>query len=356
MPTFSERSFDKLRGMEPVSPHLRSDPLDAVWFGRRIEDLLTSVTAIFAALRQQMGMRPQALEIVIAEDVAAAVQALAGNVIGVEASEDFVTERVGGIVVGKTMFRDAAHEDAVVVLDSTVFRSDAAVARVGEIQITAHELAHSLIGQLRAAGRRPMEPTSLPWEVSRWLARYAIEEFLADSVAEVVLGLTGTAALDDGSTRPLTSSDFGECAETFLSAVEETFATVVSTIHDYRLGRIDLEAMWLMVQPKTSEMMISLAHAQAERDHLSDGGRDCVTSGLAAPLDHAWRAVCDCLEIPLSDGPEHFARAEQEAIDRAGSVIVELWRHLGLTFRPEGESFYISVAPPENAWPMKRPE
>lgn len=160
-------------------------------------------------------MPPQALEIVIAEDVAAAVQSMADEVVGVESLHDFSLERVGGIVAGKTMFRDAGHEDAVVVLDAAVFRSDSAPSRVGEIQIAAHELAHALIGQLRAAGGEPMEPTFLPWEVSRWLARYVIEEHLADVVAEVGLGLCGTVALDDGSTRQLSSVDFGECADSF---------------------------------------------------------------------------------------------------------------------------------------------
>lgn len=309
----------------------------------------------FATLRQQTGMRPQALEIVIAEDVAAVVQSMAGEVVGVEALQDFSLERIGGIVTGKTMFRDAAHEDAIVVLDAAVFRSDAAISRVGEIQITAHEFAHALIGQLRAAGGEPMEPTFLPWEVSRWLARYAIEEHLADSVAEVVLGLSGTVTLDDGSTRPLAAIDFGECGESFLSAVEETFATVMSTIHAYRLGRVDLEAMWLTVQTRTSEMLISLAHAQAERDHLTDVQREYVTDRLAAPLDRAWRAICDCLDIPLFDGPEDFVRVEQEAIDHAGTAIVEFWRRLGLTFRPEGAGFYISVASPGEAWPADLP-
>jgi hypothetical protein len=300
-------------------------------------------------------MRPQAVDIVIAEDVAAAVRSMDSEVVSVEALKDFSLERVGGVVAGKTMFRDAAHEVAVVVLDAALFRSDAAAARIGEIQVTAHELAHALIGQLRAAQGQPMERTFLPWEVSRWLARYAIEEHVADSVAEVVLGLSGTLKLDGGSERPLTTTDFGESAEAFLAAVDEAFANVVSTIHEYRLGRVDLEGMWLTVQTRTSEMLISLAHAQAERDDRTETHRDYVTEGLAAPLDRVWRAICECLDIPLFDGPEEFVRREQEAIDRGGSAIIEFWRHLGLTFRPQGDGFYISVASPDEAWSAQLP-
>jgi hypothetical protein len=149
----------------------------------RIRDLLAGLGRMFDSIRQEIGLTPQAVEIVIAEDVAAALRSMDGEVVGVESMEDFDLERLGGNVVGKTLFRDEAHEEAVVVLDAAVFCSEVAAARVGEILLTAHELAHALIGQLRAKGGEPMRPTYLPWEVSRWFALFAIEEHRADALA-----------------------------------------------------------------------------------------------------------------------------------------------------------------------------
>jgi len=341
-----EHAFGRLCNVTASAPLLRSVPPDAEWFGERITELLAGLTTAFASTGELAGLSPQSVEIVVAEDVAAAVKSLATEVIGVESLQDFSLERVGGTVTGKTMFRDVAHEFPVVVLDAAVFRDESAICRVGEIQITAHELAHAFIGQLRAAGGEPMDPTSLPWEVSRWIARYVIEEYIADSIAESVLGRCGTVTQADGTTRPLACVDFAECAPYFVSAAQETLDNIAETIHDYRLGLIDLETMWLAVQPRTSQMLIALAHAQAEHDHVSGHPGPYATDGAAAPLDRAWRDVCACFSVPLFEGAERFVQAEQAALDRAGKAVLGLWRELGLTFRPEGAAFYISVAPP----------
>ena len=55
---------------------------------------------------------------------------------------------------------------------------------------------------------------------------------------------------------------------------------MTSTIHDYRVGHVDLESMWLTVQASTSAMLISLAHAQAERDAV-----DGVADVIQVPID-----------------------------------------------------------------------
>src|SRR5713101_1961256 len=92
--------------------------------------------------------------------------------------------------------------------------------------------------------------------------------------------------------------------------------------------------MWLTAQTRTSGILISLAHAQAERDDRTQTERHYVTDGMAPPLDRVWRTIRESLCIPLFEGPEEFVRREQEAIDHGGTAITEFWRHLGLTFSP----------------------
>ena len=188
---------------------IRSEPPEAPWLDERLKGLLTGLVGAFEQLRRCCGtLGPARIEIILAEDVAVAVRALDSLVMGVEDLADYAVERIGGNVAGKTMFRDEEHADAVIVLGAAVFRLMDPVAQVGQIMIASHELAHALIGQVRATGGKPMSPSFLPWETSRWLARYAFEEYLADALAESVVRVSGTATDPDGSTRPLSSTDF----------------------------------------------------------------------------------------------------------------------------------------------------
>lgn len=340
---------------ESDGPKLRSEPSDAPWFDGRVQALLCSLTSAFDALRTEYGELPrQTTEIVLTTDLATTVRQLDSRVVGVEEISDFSVHRIGGQVAGKTMFRDTAHENVIIVLDAELFRSDDPSARVGEIMVVAHELAHALIGQVRAAGGPPMPACFKPWETSRWLARYAMEEYLADVLAEIVLGSSGTATEPDGTTRPLTSTDYRSCRSHFISAAQSSFHATLLAIHEYRTGDRDLESMWLEVQSATSQILIALAHAQAEADGSGDERAPATepAADSVAPLHVLWSKVHGVLgTTPILAEPAQFARAEQRVLDDAGGMIVDYWRDLGLEFTPMDEGFHIAVAHPMEVWP-----
>lgn len=330
---------------------LRTDPPGVTWLDAEHAGLLRRLVVVFDALRTRCGLGPCTIEIVLSDDLGSAVRGLQGQLVGVEALDDYSVERIGGVVAGKTMYRDAAHEDCIVVLDAGLFRSAFPAARATAAQVSAHEFAHGLVGQLRAAGGPPMPSTCLPWETCRWLARYGFEEYLADTIAEVFLGTYGTVTLPDGSSRPLTGSDSTSCREEFVVAAAQTLDAIATTIHDYRIGRIDLERMWSGVQADTSSLLVALAHAQSEHDHAIDDGHS-VAASSGAPMASMWEAVRQSFCLDIFDGAEQFVVSEQEAIRRGGEAIVEFWRAVGLTFTPHGDAFFISVAAPEDAWPL----
>ena len=114
--------------------------------------------------------------------------------------------------------------------------------------------------------------------------------------------------------------------------------------------------MWLAVQSRMSEILITLAHAQAEADQATEL-LEPVTASIAEnalPLHRLWEAMHELAasQSVLAE-PADFVLREQEALDLAGAAIVRCWADLGLVFTPNGDGFRIAVAHPMNAWPPK---
>src|SRR4051794_23127942 len=142
-------------------------------------------------------VEPGVREIILAEDVSATVRSLHDRVDTARGLDDYDTERFGGVVVGKTLFHGADYSTAIIVMDASILRSGDDVSRTGEIYVLCHELAHAMIGQIRRANGNPVMAASfLPWEVSRWYSRYALEEYRADRIAQTILALMGTVTVD----------------------------------------------------------------------------------------------------------------------------------------------------------------
>lgn len=321
----------------------------------RVESSLSMLAAAFDGLRELYDL-PQAelLEFVIAKHLSEAVRDEAGRTVGVEDLSRYELERLGGVVVGKTMFRDDAHRHIVIVLDAAIFETIEPSARALELYLVSHELAHGLIGQLRSAGRPAMAPTNLPWKASHWLARYALEEYLADSLAEIVLRQLGHVTDAAGEAHPLSIRVVFPRSPAFVDAALVQLTQTGDRIHQYRLDG-QLESMWGDVQAATSRILITLAHAQAEVDEPTGRPAAPVTSVRVrefGPLHDCWDAMHQLFaSFPLLCTRKRFAELEPQVLEEAGSLVLQLWRELGLTFRPEADSFHIAVAAPHRAWP-----
>jgi hypothetical protein len=193
----------------------------------------------------------------------------------------------------------------------------------------------------------------LPWEMSKWFVRFALEEYLADKLGNLVLGasMTMTAA---GGTRPVRYSDLGG---DYLGPAEAAFNAIPGTIHRYRVGQIDLDTMLRDTFDATQGILISLAHAQAMADSgdpdtpVDSGNPGVPANPLAArlpdPLRLAWKHIVQAFDQgQLLSGAARFAAAEQAVLEAASLALVRMWQELGLTFRPEGDGYYATVAGP----------
>lgn len=333
---------------------VRSDPPNAVWLDDRMVNLATLLGGVLSQLRaESTDVGPGTREIVLAEDLTTAIRRLHGQVQGVEGLQEFDTSRLGGVVIGKTMFRNDDYSDAVIVMDAALFRSHDDIARIGEVFILGHELAHALIGQVRRANGNPrMEPSFLPWETSRWLTRYALEEYKADRLAQIMLSVMGTVTVD-GETRPFRSTDFKLGRDEWVEAATSSVTTIAETIHAYRLGQIDLIALWQTVEPLASSLLITLAHAQAEADELDDEA-SIVTEPVATavpPLHRLWSSFTELGRgWKILQDSASFHLEEVAVLDKGREALLTFWKEMGLTFRPHGDGHYITVAQPHRAW------
>jgi hypothetical protein len=333
---------------------VRTDPKDAPWLESRVKDLVQLLAGTLSHLRVDCtDIGPGTREVIFTEDLAATVRSLGSQIVDYEDLQGFDVSRLGGVVVGKTMFRNEDFSDAVLVMDSAVFRGLDDINRIGEIFLLSHELAHALIGQLRRASGNPrMEASWLPWEAGRWLSRYALEEYQADRIAQVVLGAIGTVTVD-AETRPFRSTDFKTGRDQWVRAAAASTAAIANLIHAYRLEEIDLTAMWARVQALATDILITLAHAQAEADE-SDGNAPIVTEVVATEIPPAHRLWSSFTEIARGWQVLQHAAAfhveEEWVLDRGRDALLEFWKDMGLTFRPEGDSFFLTVAAPQLAW------
>lgn len=334
---------------------LRSAPPDAPWLDGRISDLVSTVVQFVSLARSELtDIGPGVREIVLAEDFTAAVRALEGGVHIDGTLHDFGPKRLGGLVVGKTLFRNEDHSHAVITMDAGLFQPDDNLAVVGQIFLLGHELAHALFGQLRRANGYRMAPAFLPWETSRWFTRYALEEYKADMIAQIMLRQFGSVSTTGGGTRELRSTDYREGRDEWVQAAAVTTVAIAEAIHDYRIGQMELGAMWeSAVQPMTSDMLIALAHAQAEADEIADCD-EIVTEPVAAtvpPLHRLWRTFTEIARgFRILRPADDFHIEEQAALDAGRDALIAFWNEMGLTFSPHGETFCISVAAPHLGW------
>ena len=331
------------------------DPPDGAWMESHTLKMLHWLGAVVDGFRERSELPRAAVELIVSDDAAAAIRTLHGSVVGVEDLGNFTMERVGGVVAAKTMFRNDDHSEAVVILDSTIFKSPAADAWVTQAHVVAHELAHTYIGQLRSAGGAHLAPSYLPSEVAQWLVRFALEEYLADRLAALTLSSLGSVTLPDGTSRPVRSADVGPVAGEFLSAAGQALCEVADLISRYRNTGHDLAGMWRSTYTATEQILIALAHAESEREESVENPSSLLADlDDVTPLRTAWAELYEIfIRVPLLCPPAEFGAAEAASLAAGARVVLQLWEELGLTFSDADEGFRIHVAHPSSSWPYR---
>ncbi len=313
---------------------------------------LETLAMAFDGVRSDQGVAPlTSLEIVVSDDLAGAVREFDSAVIGDESKENFHTDRVGGVVVGKTMYRDEEHRQPVLVMSRGSIDVSTPINHAHTTFLVAHELAHTLIGQMRHEAGVRTPPAEVPWETCKWLARYAFEEYRADSIADVILGATASVTEEDGGSRPMTVRDAHFGANEFGELAATALRRIVGRIHEYRVSGKELSEMWLDVQTTTGEILIALAHGQAAHDGPRNAADPITSESDFGPMHSCWKTLHELFHSePIVPAVDEFADQERALVEAAGTAILEFWKGIGLTFRDDSDPFYIEVAPPALCW------
>jgi len=240
------------------------------------------------------------------------------------------------------------------VLPAALVVPDQGVEAALAVFIIGHEFAHGVVGQLRAASGDQLKPAWLPRPIAQWLARHALDEYLADRLAEVSLSVTVSAIDHAGVPMQVSSGLLGGHAGDSAAAAEDGLHAIAKRIHQYRLDG-ELTPMWTEVVELTSQVFITLAHAQAELDEMSASGPASAYEPAPThppnPLHDAWSEFVAALEaFPFLPTRDEYRHHEAAFLDHGAPAVIDFWAALGLTFETEGEGFHISVAPPESAW------
>lgn len=308
----------------------------------RIIEVVQRTLQFFSVVRTEFcpGLSSGSAELTITSNLVESVRSQAGNVVGFEDLAVFGLDRVGGKVVGKTLFRDSDRRESVILLDASLFRGAEEPLPDLQMSCLAHEAAHALIGQLRAAGGGPPAFNERATEVCWHIACFAFEEYQADRLASLAV-----TTLDHDGASPGAAAIVGNSE---MTAIAEAFETMVDKVDVYRVGGCSLEQMWTLVQSHTSQVLNALSHAQANRDAAEE------LSSVAAELDpgHLLRIMWDPLvpkirSLPGLGSPPEFVAAEREVLGSASSALLAMWEGLGLTFEQTNDEMWINVAPPE---------
>ena len=309
---------------------------------------------VFEGLRGAVGLDPLVrLDVVITSDFQTAVRDHADTVVGIQSLDDFHTGRMGGIVRGKALPRDKEGRLPLVILDAWVAHASTPEALTQSIFLVAHEFAHVLIGQTRVKSGTTLDPTGLPWGVAKWLIRFAMEEYLADVIANEVLRQHGNATTDDGQVFLLSSRVVAPYSEIFIDSATAGLKGLINIIHDYRLGRWTIDEMWVSVHTATKEILITLAHGQSELDAIASADNIALVTNTAAfgPLHVCWVELQKLFRgTPPLIGPEQFGKVENYILNAGSDLILAFWNGLGLSFTPVEDTFHMAVAHPSRAW------
>ncbi|MDE2812001.1 MAG: hypothetical protein OXM01_03200 [Gemmatimonadota bacterium] len=193
----------------------------------------------------------------------------------------------------------------------------------------------------------------MPRVAAQWITRYALDEYLADVVADRVLRQFGTVTTSEGETLPLTSRILAPYSEVFIDAASSGLDGLDDTIHSYRLGHLDIDGLWASVQATTSDILITLAHAQAELDPIaSDGDAHPVTdTARFGPLHTCWAKLHRLFRSISPLAAADFGETEKQILSSGSVSIVEFWNQIGLTFTPFADTFHIAVGNAHRTWP-----
>ena len=313
-----------------------------------VASALSDAAAILLAAK---GLPIPSVRLVFAEDVWAAPVAEQAR-LGLPPDRRGGPERLGGFVVaGKTIESlDGSHFSIILPAWAAAASSDDGVSVLYAASIVGHELGHVLLDVRRRAalGSAP-ENVGLPWEIAPTIALLASAEYRADRFGLMLCASAVKPSASDQSPMDIALLHAPQFVDQLEAALDEVLPGLNKVVWRYRTHQVALGDMWSHVAKTSEEIAIVLAHVEAHT--VGTGGTmRSIDHPAARLLEPLWRPLFDYLGsvgLPLGDDDGDWY-ADREEIQRIGlEGLTEVWRRLGLTSRPDGDSFVLSVDGPQ---------
>jgi hypothetical protein len=312
---------------------------------QEVTDLFQALTRVAEALE----VPDFALTVVLSGDLATSVAR--------RGEPDFHTERVGGLVAGKTLSMSTDSFETTIVLDTSAWINSEPDAGISPlfIALAAHEYGHAMIYRMRAVagtGDTPMSRARTPAELGAHLAVGAADEYRCDMFANLMLGAFARYTVEDEDPQPMTLGLAG-CGG-YLPELQEAHDRMVypgwaDLVARYRAGEVSLVDLYNQLRSEIESVIVLLARADAEATiaglpTVVDGGDHY--SGVGLYLKPAWQPIRRVLDTtPTLLSYSEFAEVDR-ALLAAGSGIADIWEALGLRGEIVDGDMYLRVAAP----------
>jgi hypothetical protein len=320
------------------------------------------IEKLVALVAEQMGVPWCDIGFVLAQDYARKVAEIQ-RAIGSPFAENMSTERVGGVARAKAIDLDEAGAAWSLVFDPYYLTSenDDPVTTVGDrylfILCLCHEVAHVLIGRTRGACGFTKEierPAATAYGKARNIAMLAVEEYRADTLASILLGMVVPEAAEGECDQPrrITSYDlYGDThqADLVTALTGARTASMRQAVESFRkdVGFLDdaVKEVWAL----TNAILNLLGRAQAV---AGAGGKSGLLEESLADLNdvadsfwRAWHAISQ--PVRLSGALFHLDEAlaaERDLAEVGAGAVLQLWEDLGLAFSDTESGIWVVPA------------
>lgn len=313
---------------------------------------------IFTKMAVEIGM-PKLVEIILAEDFDKTVL---GKMRKTECEGRFTSERPFGHVAAKNLSQDDSHNHIVIVFNASDWSKEMSSTGDGkllQLALIAHELAHPYLMRMRSASgaaKGTIYPSITPTETARSLTRIIIDEYYADSFADLIVNHFCTKTINGKSSPAHVWDVFGptylKSLKRHISSAGEEFPGLVNS---YRTWQIPLEEMWGKVQSATEHLFVMYIHARALADAT---GEDIpiFDSPEIKKLPFMQKYVKKSTTSFLNRFRKHrpllsvnsWREMEEDVVPAGELAFKEIWRRLGLEFKETApqQPFRITVTKP----------
>lgn len=327
-----------------------------------IEAVAAGFSDAFDGVALSLGIEIGSTRLILATDFEAEVNATNQEIAHQNSQHrppHFSTERLGGIVAGKTLAHDLSYRDASILVASTLIKWEERTAFAMGVGLLAHELAHVLVGRARWASGALVGvefPSITGAECARSIARVASEEYRVTLLANIALGNVVSIQIDNAATRPVTVHDvMGDGYTDQLAKVvgETVHPGWPSSVDKYRNHHMTLEQLSAKIISETEQVFTILGHAEAhalagnQLRPLDAIGDQCGTDLYLRP---AWDQLLTPVQAtsPVPSTLEDVLSLEQAIASEGEIAIRSMWSKIGLTVEEKGNrEWALWVGEPE---------